>query len=230
MYQTIFKQKMKIHKEGRGIIVILFVLLLAFNIALYFIIGGNTTYNWSFYIISFLFFVFVLRFFRKPNRPHITDDNKIFAPADGTVVVVEQTTEEEFFKDKRVQVSIFMSIWNIHINWFPIGGVVKFFKYHPGKYLVAKLPKSSSENERTSVVLEDQHKRQILVRQIAGIIARRIVSYARKDLKIKQNDELGFIRFGSRLDVFLPPDAKVKVNVGDKTKGAQTVIAEFSQS
>ncbi|MFP4025417.1 MAG: phosphatidylserine decarboxylase family protein [Thiohalospira sp.] len=221
---------MKIHKEGRGIIVILFVLLIAFNIALYFIIGGNTIYNWCFYIISFLFFVFVLRFFRKPNRPHITDDNKIFAPADGTVVAVEQTNEDEYFKDQRIQVSIFMSIWDIHINWFPIGGIVKFFKYHPGKFLVARLPKSSVENERTSVVIEDHNKRQILVRQIAGIIARRIISYARKDLKVKQNAELGFIRFGSRLDVFLPLDAKIKVNLGDKTKGAQTVIAEFNQS
>ncbi|MGM0406967.1 MAG: phosphatidylserine decarboxylase family protein [Bacteroidota bacterium] len=217
---------MKIHKEGRGIIAILFAILLSVNfVAYYFVV--STILKWCLGIISFSFFAFVVRFFRKPNRKLIIDENKIFAPADGEIVAVEQTNEGEYFKDQRIQVSIFMSVWDIHINWFPIGGIIKYFKYHPGKYYVARLPKSSTENERTSVVIEDDKKRQILVRQIAGIIARRIISYAQEDLKVQQNAELGFIRFGSRLDVFLPLNSKVKVKLGDKTKGAKTVIAEF---
>lgn len=218
---------MKIHKEGRSIIAIILAILVFANLGIYYF-AVSTFLKWCLGIISFLFFVGVVRFFRQPNRKLIVDENKIFAPADGTVVVVEETTEDEYFKDKRIQVSIFMSIWNIHINWFPIGGIVKYFKYHPGKFIIARLPKSSTENERTSVVIEDLAKRQILVRQIAGIVARRVISYASEGLQVKQNSELGFIRFGSRLDVFLPLDAKVKVKLGDKPKGAQTVIAEFS--
>ena len=220
---------MKIHKEGIFILVILFIVLIGINLGVYYLVGGNTIYNWIICCITILFYGFVGFFFRKPNRKIIIDDNKIFAPADGEVVAVEKTNEGEYFKDQRIQVSIFMSVWNIHINWFPIGGIIKYFKYHPGKYYVARLPKSSTENERTSVVIEDDKKRQILVRQIAGIVARRIISYARKDLKVKQNAELGFIRFGSRLDVFLPLDAKIEVKLGDKTQGSQTVIAEFSK-
>ena len=177
--------------------------------------------------VSFLVFLFVVRFFRKPKRVLITDDNTIYAPADGTVMVIEETNEDEYFKDKRIQVSIFMSVWNVHINWFPISGIIKYFKYHPGKFLVARLPKSSTENERTSIVLEDKNKRQILVRQIAGIIARRIISYAKEGVEVSQNTELGFIRFGSRVDVFLPLDAKVQVKLGQKTIGTQTVVANY---
>ena len=217
---------MKIHKEGRGIIAILFAILLSINLVVYYFVI-STVLKWCLGIVSLSFFAFVVRFFRKPNRELIIDENKIFAPADGTVVVVEETTEDEYFKDKRLQISIFMSVWNVHVNWFPIGGIVKYFKYHPGKFIVARLPKSSLENERTSVVLEDSQQRQILVRQIAVIVARRVISYAKKDLQVNQNAELGFIRFGSRLDVFLPVDSKVQVKLGEKTKGAKTVIAEF---
>lgn len=219
---------MKIHKEGISILVILFIILIGINLGVYYLVGSNTIYNWITVIVTVLLYSFVGFFFRNPRREVIVDDKKIFAPADGEVVAVEQTNEGEYFKDQRIQVSIFMSIWDIHINWLPIGGIIKYFKYHPGKYYVARLPKSSTENERTTVVIEDDKKRQILVRQIAGIVARRIISYAHKDLKVKQNAELGFIRFGSRLDVFLPLDAKVKVKLGEKTQGSLTVIAEFN--
>jgi phosphatidylserine decarboxylase len=219
---------MKIHKEGISVLVILFIILIGINFGVFYLVGSNTIYHWITVIVTVLLYSFVGFFFRNPRRKIIVDDEKIFAPADGEVVAVEQTNEDEYFKDQRIQVSIFMSIWDIHINWFPIGGIIKYFKYHPGKYYIARLPKSSTENERTTVVIEDDKKRQILVRQIAGIVARRIISYAHKNLKVKQNAELGFIRFGSRLDVFLPLDAKVKVKLGDKTQGSQTVIAEFN--
>ncbi len=217
---------MTIHKEGRPIVALVFIVLVASNLLVYFL-SSYLMLTWAIGVVSFLFFLFIVRFFRKPNRPLITDDNTIYAPADGTVMVIEETTEDEYFKDKRIQVSIFMSVWNIHINWFPVAGIIKYFKYHPGKFLVARLPKSSAENECTTVVLEDKNKRQILVRQIAGILARRIISYAKEGIEVKQNSELGFIRFGSRVDVFLPLDAKINVQLGQKTKGTQTVVATF---
>ena len=199
-------------------------MLLAINLLVFYLIS-NTIVTWILGVPSFLILLFIIRFFRKPKRPLIVDENTIYAPADGTVLVIEETEENEYFKDKRIQISIFMSVWNIHINWFPISGIIKYFKYHPGKFLIARLPKSSTENERTTVVIEDKSKRQILVRQIAGVIARRIISYAKEGKEVGQNSELGFIRFGSRVDVFLPLDAKVNVKLGDKTKGTQTIIA-----
>ena len=217
---------MTIHKEGRSIVFIFFIVLLVLNIAIYLFVNNNII-SWIFGAISFLFFLFIVRFFRRPVRTILSDENTIYAPADGTVMVIEETEESEFFNDKRIQVSIFMSVWNVHINWYPITGIIKYFKYHPGKFLVARLPKSSTENERTTVVIENEKKQQILVRQIAGIIARRIVYYAQEGLKVKQNSEMGFIRFGSRVDVFLPLDADVKVKLGDKTKGTQTVVAKI---
>ena len=217
---------MTIHKEGRSIVFIFFIVLLVLNIAIYLFVNNNII-SWIFGAISFLFFLFIVRFFRRPVRTILSDENTIYAPADGTVLVIEETEETEFFNDRRIQVSIFMSVWDVHINWYPITGIIKYFKYHPGKFLVARLPKSSTENERTTVVIENEKKQQILVRQIAGIIARRIVYYAQEGLKIKQNTEMGFIRFGSRVDVFLPLDAEVKVKLGDKTRGTQTVIAKI---
>lgn len=217
---------MTIHKEGRQIIAIFFVVFTAINLLAYYFIS-NLIVSWVLGLATFLFFLFIVRFFRKPNRTLITDENTVYAPADGTVMVIEETTESEFFKDKRIQVSIFMSVWNVHINWFPIEGIIKYFKYHPGKFLIARLPKSSSENERTSVVIEDNNKRQILVRQIAGIVARRIICYAKEGNEAKQNTELGFIRFGSRVDLFFPIGTKIHVELGQKTKGTQTVIATY---
>ena len=218
---------MTIHKEGRSIVAVCFFVLLAINLLVFYLIS-NTIVTWILGVPSFLFLLFIIRFFRRPKRPLIVDENTIYAPADGTVLVIEETEENEYFKDKRIQISIFMSVWNIHINWFPISGIIKYFKYHPGKFLVARLPKSSTENERTTVVIEDKSKRQILVRQIAGILARRIISYAKEEKQVSQNSELGFIRFGSRVDVFLPLDAKVNVKLGDKTKGTQTIIAKLN--
>lgn len=218
---------MTIHKEGRGIVTIFFMVLLAINLLVFYLISSNPIVTWILGIPSFLFFLFIVRFFRKPARPLIIDENTVYAPADGTVLVIEETEENEYFKDKRVQVSVFMSVWNVHINWFPISGIIKYFKYHPGKFLVARLPKSSTENERTSVVLEDKYKRQILVRQIAGVVARRIICYAKEGNEAKQNSEMGFIRFGSRVDVFLPLDAEIKVKLGEKTKGSQSIIAKL---
>jgi phosphatidylserine decarboxylase len=217
---------MTIHKEGRSIVIQLFIILLIINVLIFFL-TQNQFIRFIVVVPSVLLFLFVIRFFRKPKRLVLTDDDTIYAPADGTVLVIEETEEGEYFKDKRIQVSIFMSVWNVHINWYPISGIIKYFKYHPGKFLVARLPKSSTENERTSFVIEDQKKREILVRQIAGIIARRIICYAKEGKEVKQNSEVGFIRFGSRVDVFLPLDAEIKVKLGDKTKGTQTVIAKL---
>ncbi len=186
---------MTIHKEGRLTVALVFIVLVASNLLVCFF-SSYLMLTWAIGVVSFLFFLVIVRFFRKPNRPLITDGNTIYAPADGTVMVIEETTEDEFFKDKRIQVSIFMSVWDIHINWFPITGIIKYFKYHPGKFLVAWLPKASTENERTTVVLEDKNKRQILVRQIAGILARRIISYVKEGNEVKQNSELGFFDLG----------------------------------
>ncbi len=218
---------MTIHKEGRSIVAIVFTVLLAINLLICFFVSVNPIVSWGLGIPSFLIFLFVVRFFRRPKRVLLTDEDTVYAPADGTVLVIEETEETEFLNEKRIQISIFMSVWNVHINWYPISGIIKYFKYHPGKFLVARLPKSSTENERTTVVVEDSKKRQILVRQIAGILARRIVYYAKEGINASQNSEMGFIRFGSRVDVFLPLDADIKVKLGDKTKGTQTILAKL---
>ena len=216
-----------IHKEGHKIIAIEFVLLLSINLAIYFFVTKNPIITYSLITISLLFWLFVIRFFRKPKRDILIDKNKIYAPADGKVMVIEEIEETEFLNERRIQVSVFMSVWNVHINWFPIQGVVKYFKYHPGKFLIASLPKSSTDNERTTVVVEDTNKRQLLLRQIAGFVARRIISYAPEGKNVEQNSEMGFIRFGSRVDIMLPLDAKIEVQLGQKVKGTQTVIATF---
>jgi phosphatidylserine decarboxylase len=177
--------------------------------------------------LAVILFLVVLQFFRSPSR-HIPqkDNNLIYAPADGKVVVVEETVETEFFKDKRLMISIFMSPVNVHVNWSPIRGEVRYAKYHPGKYLVAWHPKSSTENERHTVVIGQQGG-DILVRQIAGALARRIVNYLNPGQNIEQGGELGFIKFGSRVDIFLPLHAKPTVNIGEVVKGTQTVIARW---
>jgi phosphatidylserine decarboxylase len=219
---------MTIHKEGRSIVAIAFLLLLTLNMLVYFFASKCVIVTWTLGVPSFLFFLFIVRFFRKPSRPIIIDENTVYAPADGTVLVIEETEEPEYFKDKRIQVSIFMSVWNVHINWNPLKGIIKYYKYHPGKFLLARVPKSSTLNERTTVVIEDEKKREILVRQIAGIVARRIICYSKVGNMVEQNSEMGFIRFGSRVDVFLPLDAKINVKLGDKTKGTQSVVATLN--
>jgi len=177
-------------------------------------------------ILCFLLWFWVIWFFRLPRRTFHAGEQLVIAPADGKVVVIEETEEPEYFKDRRLQVSIFMSPLNVHVNRAPIDGVVKYVKYHPGKYLVAWHPKSSTENERTTVVIENE-RAPILLRQIAGALARRICYYVKEGQPIKQHEEFGFIRFGSRVDVFLPIGTKVDVNIGQTVKGGITVLAEL---
>ncbi|MBK8673641.1 MAG: phosphatidylserine decarboxylase family protein [Bacteroidetes bacterium] len=173
-----------------------------------------------------LFFCFVLYFFRNPKRNIITDDNKIIAPADGKVVVIEEVDVDEYFSEKKIQVSIFMSPSNVHVNRTPIGGEVKYTAYHPGKYLVAWHPKSSTENERTTIVI-DNGTVEVMMRQIAGKVARRIVYNLEEGDDVKQGLDFGFIKFGSRVDLFLPLDTKINVKLGQKVKGGITVVGEW---
>ncbi len=169
----------------------------------------------------------VVQFFRVPKRSLSFDENTIYSPCDGKVVVIEETEEDEFLKEKRIQISIFMSPLNVHVNWAPMNGIIKYLRYHPGKYLVAWHPKSSTENERTTIVF-DNGRFSVLLRQIAGAVARRIIWYPEEGNEWKQHDEIGFIRFGSRVDLFLPLDADIKVKIGDKVSGQTSKIAEIS--
>jgi len=218
---------MKIHKEGFKTLIIIFLILTVFNLTVFvFFCDCNFIFFVSI-ILSLVLFLIVLQFFRKPKRiPNISDKN-VLSPADGEVVVIEKTKESEYFEDERIKVSVFMSLWNVHINFYPVSGLIKYVKYHKGKYLLAINPKSSEENERTTIVIENKDKKEILFRQIAGTVARRIVYYAKKEEDIKQAQECGFIKFGSRVDIFLPLDADIKVKIGDKVKGTQSVIAEL---
>ena len=178
-------------------------------------------------IISAIIAALVLQFFRNPSRDLLLpEDNVIYAPADGKIVVIEEANEKEYFKKKRLMVSIFMSPTNVHVNRNPISGTVNYFKYHPGKYLVAWHPKSSDENERTTVVI-DNGETEILMRQIAGALAKRIVNYLEIGEEVKQGTDMGFIKFGSRVDLFLPLDAKIDVKMGQKVKGNRTIIARL---
>lgn len=178
-------------------------------------------------IVSAILFLLILQFFRNPKREiRVADENMVYSPCDGKVVAIEEAHEGEYFEEKRLQLSIFMSPLNVHVNRNPISGTVNYFKYHPGKYLVAWHPKSSTENERTTVVIGNGDT-EILLRQIAGALAKRIKTYLDVGDNVQQGSELGFIKFGSRVDLFLPLDAKVKVEIGQKVKGNQTVIAEI---
>lgn len=219
---------MKIHKEGRVFLLILFLIFTGLNIALFLLSVNSLWLNISLVVTIFLF-LFFLQFFRNPSRKIEVNEKQIIAPADGKVVVIEKTTESEYFKGKeRMQVSIFMSPLNVHVNRNPVTGLIKYFKYHPGKYLVAWHPKSSTENERTTVVYEIHKGVEILIRQIAGAAARRIKWYVKEGQSVIQGQEFGFIKFGSRVDLFLPLDAEIKVTKDQVTKGGQTVIAELA--
>lgn len=217
---------MTIHREGTATIVITFVFLIALNLFIRYC--SPELISNLLIAVSVIFFLFIVSFFRKPVRTVTVDDNCIYAPADGKVVVIEQTVENEFFKDKRLQISIFMSPLNVHINWFSISGLVKYYKYHPGDKMVAWHPKASELNERTTVVVENKIGKQVLMRQVAGALARRIVCYAGSDKQVKQGEELGFIKFGSRVDLYLPLDVKIDVNIDQKVTGNKTVIARFA--
>lgn len=216
---------MTIHREGYKSIALATLLLGALNIILYWFLG--TTLLWlcmAVFVISFALVLFIVSFFRVPSRNLTINKNSIIAPADGKVVVIEETTDEEYFKDKRLQVSIFMSPANVHVNRNPISGEVIYNQYHKGKYLVAWHPKSSTENERHSVVMKNE-KTEILVKQIAGALAKRIINYLEVGQKVNQTDEMGFIKFGSRVDLLLPVGTKVNVKMNENVKGGVTVIA-----
>lgn len=218
---------MTFHKEGKNTLLV----GLAFSAALLALVWNfSETGSWL-RTLTVVFCIFLLaiiiQFFRKPTRHAAINPKHILAPADGKVVVIEEVEETEYFKDKRIQVSIFMSPLNVHMNFNPIDGLVKLFKYHPGKYLVAWHPKSSTENERTTFVVQHENGSELLFRQIAGALARRICWYVKEGDKVKQGSEFGFIKFGSRVDVFLPLGTKVLCNLGDKPIGGETVIAEF---
>ena len=219
---------MRIHREGYKTIFIIAVAFALINLASFYYISFPYPWlSWLIFIISFLFLLFIISFFRVPDRKLTSQENLVICPADGKVVVIEETVDEEYFKDKRLQVSIFMSPLNVHVNRAPIDGEVKYFKYHPGNYLVAWHPKSSTKNERTTVVVESESGPLVLFRQIAGAMARRIVWYVNEGDEVTQGEEFGFIKFGSRVDIFVPVDTEVKVEIGEKVKGGQTIIAQL---
>lgn len=219
---------MTIHKEGYPSILLCLALdAVLIGIAQLFF-SDNIYITTALYTLAAVLLIIILQFFRSPSIAPTLGDNLIICPADGKVVVIEETVETEYFKDKRIQVSIFMSPINVHINRNPISGIVKFAKYHPGLFLVAWHPKSSTENERTTLVVEHPKKGEILFRQIAGALARRIVFYIKEGQKVEQGQEFGFIKFGSRVDVFLPIGTKINVELGQNVKGGITTLAEFN--
>lgn len=215
----------RIHREGYSIIFYTMVALVLINAPLNYWFEG-TWYTQVVFGLSILFFIAIVQFFRHPNRYTPQDDDLVIAPADGKVVVIEEVDEPEFIKGKCKQVSIFMSPINVHVNRYPVSGNVVYEKYHPGKYLVAWHPKSSTENERTTVAVKNEHG-IILFRQIAGALAKRIVCYAKEGHKAKAGKEFGFIKFGSRIDIYLPLTAEITVKLDQKTTGGETVIAKF---
>jgi len=218
----------KIHKEGRLILGSLLFILFLLNFYVYtqytsFALGVNIVMSAS------LLFFFAYFFRSPPRKVKIDDPSLVIAPADGTVVVVEPVDELEYFGDKRIQVSIFMSVFNVHANWYPVVGTVIKTSHHSGRHMAAFLPKSSLENERSTIVIETPSKTQILVRQIAGALARRIVTYAHPGITCHLNEHLGFIKFGSRVDIYFPMDAEIYVKVGDPATGNETIIARLNE-
>jgi phosphatidylserine decarboxylase len=216
---------MTIHKEGFRLITTFIGILVVLNVAVLLLVGSNPWIIWPLCVVSLSFLMFILWFFRNPDRHLALDERKIYAPADGKVVVIEETTENEYFKDKRIQVSIFMSPLNVHVNRYPVSGKVVYSKYHEGDYLVAWHPKSSTHNERTTVVVKNTNGVEILLRQIAGAVARRVVCYAQEGMPAVQGEDMGFIKFGSRVDLFLPLNAKINVELNQNVSGNITTIA-----
>ncbi len=217
---------MKFHKEGYTSLAIVVLFVFVIN-ALADYYDASVYVKWFLYALSGFLLITILQFFRSPIKRITPDEQIVLCPADGKVVVIEETEETEYFKDRRIQVSIFMSPINVHVNRNPISGVVSYFKYHPGKFLVAWHPKSSTDNERTTVVVKNSANVEVLFRQIAGALARRIVWYVKENDVVTQGAEFGFIKFGSRVDLFLPLGTEVSVNIGDKVVGGKTVIAKI---
>jgi phosphatidylserine decarboxylase len=219
--------KIKIHKEGYPVIVLVLFLLLALVILINVLFPVQTLFHYTLYFACLIFYFFVIRFFRNPVREVVPDDHLIISGADGKVVVIEDVFEKEYFQKNMKQISVFMSPTNVHVNWFPLGGRIKYFRHNHGSYFVASKPKSSDENERTTIVVETAGNKEILFRQIAGTVARRIVCYAKENKEVSQGEELGIIKFGSRFDLFLPLDAEIKVQIGQKVTGCKSVIARL---
>ncbi len=221
---------MTFHKEGYTSLALTILVIALVNAAISFYFPDAHVVKWIVYILSFLLFVTIVQFFRSPKLHISKNESQVLCPADGKVVVIEETDEPEFLKDRRIQLSVFMSPVNVHVNRNPISGVVKYFKYHPGKYLVAWHPKSSTENERTTVVTENSEGTQVLFRQIAGALARRIVWYVKEGDVVEQGQQFGFIKFGSRVDIFLPLGTKINVELNQVVKGGRTVLAELTNN
>jgi phosphatidylserine decarboxylase len=221
---------MTIHREGYHSIGIAALIFGCINVTSFTFLSGTAPMAaLAFFFITLLFFIFVVSFFRIPNRSHAVNDNQIISPADGKVVAIEEVLDFEYFQDKRIQVSIFMSPTNVHVNRNPISGIVQYSEYHKGKYLVAWHPKSSTENERHTVVIKNENG-IILVKQIAGAVAKRICNYLKVGEEVKQGDELGFIKFGSRVDVLLPLNAKINVQLKQNVIGGVTVLANLTST
>jgi len=213
------------HKEGFSLIILFFVVITTDVIMLEVLLDDSSYLKLILQTLSLIIFVFILWFFRNPKRDIIKNTELILSPADGKIISIKEVYEQEYFKEKKIQISIFLSPLDIHVNRYPVSGKILYSKYHKGKYLVAWHPKSSEKNERTTVVIENKKFGKIMYRQIAGAVARRIVNYAKVDTYVEQGDDSGFIKFGSRVDIFLSKDCELKVNVGDRVKGGITVIA-----
>ncbi|GAA4440999.1 phosphatidylserine decarboxylase family protein [Ravibacter arvi] len=218
---------MTLHREGFGTIALALVFLLLLNLGVEYLTPELNWLHTLLLVVSAVFFFIIVQFFRYPKRRPTLNPKQVIAPCDGKVVVIEEVVETEYFKGPRRQISIFMSPVNVHVNWNPVAGIVSYFRYHPGKYLVAWHPKSSTENERTTTVIRMQNGVEILFRQIAGALARRIKWYVSEGQQVGQASEMGFIKFGSRVDVYVPLDAEIKVNLNDLTTGSITVLAEL---
>jgi phosphatidylserine decarboxylase len=214
-----------LHKEGTSIIGFSFLFLAIANLL---VLTYASSWALPVLVISLIIWGLFVQFFRNPVRTiPLMDNNIVYAPADGKVVVIEETTESEYFGDRRIQVSIFMSPLNVHVNRNPIGGIVKYFRYHAGEYLVAWHPKASTENERTTTVISNG-KTEVLFRQVAGALAKRIIAYVKEGQEVTQGEDMGFIKFGSRVDLYLPLDAKIEVKIGDVAKGNKTIVARLA--
>ena len=218
---------MTIHREGHTILFVLLIVLFGLNWVVFYFYPQSPLVQNSAILVSVIFYLLILQFFRNPIFEITPNTKHVLAPADGKVVVIEETEESEYFGSRRKQISIFMSPVNVHVNRAPVSGVISFFKYHPGKYLVAWHPKSSLENERTTIAVRMEDGVEVVFRQIAGAMARRIKWYIQEGQPIEQGQEFGFIKFGSRVDVFLPLDAEITVKVGETVRAGRTIIAEL---
>jgi len=211
------------HKEGFNIIIISFFITVIFGVLSEYLIESKNLKT-ALQVVILIILILVLQFFRNPNRPVLGKRDLLVSPVDGKIVSISEIYEDEYFNDKRLQISIFMSPINVHVTRFPVSGKIIYSKYHPGKYLVAWHPKSSKLNERTTIVIENQYLGKVMYRQIAGTVARRIVNYAIENRTAVQGEDAGFIKFGSRVDIFLPPDTKLKIKNGQKVKGGITLF------